>query len=132
MMTVRYRVKKLMDILFFQKVFLQRILLKQKGLRYFIFAIKDISAVRKKEVLESVINLGLEILDTPSFDQWLNGHLQVKQLRKVQFEDLLGREPITLDLRRIEEGLRKKTILVTGAAGSIGSEIVRQLTKYQL
>ena len=96
----------------------------------FIFAIKNISSVRKKEVLESLIDLGLEILDTPSFDQWFNGHLQVKQLRKVQLEDLLGRDPIRLDMLRIEKGLRDKTILVTGAAGSIGSEIVRQLTKY--
>ena len=104
--------------------------IESEEIKVFIFAIKGISAIRKKEVLESVISLGLEILDTPSFDKWLNGHLEVKQLRKVQFEDLLGREPITLDLRRIEEGLRDKTILVTGAAGSIGSEIVRQLTKF--
>ena len=101
-----------------------------EGITVFIFAIKNITAARKKEVLESVINLGLEILDTPSFDKWLNGNLQVKQLRKVQFEDLLGREPTTLDLMRIEQGLNGKTILVTGAAGSIGSEIVRQLTKF--
>lgn len=101
-----------------------------EGIQVFIFAIKDISAVRKKEILESVIDLGLEILETPSFDKWLNGNLQVKQLKKVQFEDLLGREPIILDLDRIEQGLKGKTILVTGAAGSIGSEIVRQLTKY--
>lgn len=103
---------------------------ESEGISVFIFAIKAISAQRKKEVLEYVIELGLEILDTPSFDQWLNGNLQVKQLRKVQLEDLLGREPITLDLKRIDEGLNNKTILVTGAAGSIGSEIVRQLTKY--
>jgi FlaA1/EpsC-like NDP-sugar epimerase len=103
---------------------------ENEGINVFIFAIKDISATRKKEVLESLIDLGLEILDTPSFDQWFNGHLQVKQLRKVQLEDLLGRDPIRLDMLRIEKGLRDKTILVTGAAGSIGSEIVRQLTKY--
>jgi FlaA1/EpsC-like NDP-sugar epimerase len=114
----------------FSKSVLNKDFIDTEEIKVFIFAIKDISAGKKKEVLESVISLGLEILDTPSFDQWLNGHLQVKQLRKVQFEDLLGREPITLDLRRIEEGLRKKTILVTGAAGSIGSEIVRQLTKF--
>jgi FlaA1/EpsC-like NDP-sugar epimerase len=101
-----------------------------EGIKVFIFGIKDISIVRKKEVLESLIDLGLEILDTPSFDQWFNGNLKVKQLRKVQLEDLLGREPITLDLKRIGEGLKGKTILVTGAAGSIGSEIVRQLTRY--
>jgi FlaA1/EpsC-like NDP-sugar epimerase len=115
-------------------VFSQKILTKEfidtQGISVFIFAIKDISAIRKREVLESLIDLGLEILDTPSFDQWFNGHLQVKQLRKVQFEDLLGRDPIKLDLLRIDKGLRDKTILVTGAAGSIGSEIVRQLTKY--
>jgi FlaA1/EpsC-like NDP-sugar epimerase len=104
--------------------------IETEGIATFIFAIKNISPERKKEILESVIDLGLEILDTPSFDQWLNGNLQVKQLRKVQFEDLLGRDPIKLDLARIEQGLTGKTILVTGAAGSIGSEIVRQLTKY--
>jgi len=114
----------------FSKSVLTREFVETEGIKVFIFAIKDISAETKKEVLESVINLGLEILDTPSFDQWLNGNFQVKQLRKVQLEDLLGREPITLDLRRIEQGLKNKTILVTGAAGSIGSEIVRQLTKY--
>lgn len=105
--------------------------IESEGIKVFIFAIKNLSASKKKEILESVINLGLEIFDTPSFDTWLNGHLQVKQLRKVQIEDLLGRDPIKLDLRRIEEGLRNKTILVTGAAGSIGSEIVRQLTRYK-
>jgi FlaA1/EpsC-like NDP-sugar epimerase len=105
--------------------------IESEGITVFIFAIKDISTVKKMEVLESVLNLGLEILDTPSFDQWLNGNLQVKQLRKVQIEDLLGREPIILDLKRIGEGLKDKTILVTGAAGSIGSEIVRQLAKYE-
>ncbi len=105
--------------------------IESEGIKVFIFAIKNLSATKKKEILESVINLGLEIFDTPSFDTWLNGHLQVKQLRKVQIEDLLGRDPIKLDLRRIEEGLRNKTILVSGAAGSIGSEIVRQLTRYK-
>lgn len=114
----------------YSKEILTREYVESEGITAFIFAIKAISPAKKKEVLESVIGLGLEILDTPSFDQWLNGNLQVKQLRKVQFEDLLGREPIKLDLARIEDGLKGKTILVTGAAGSIGSEIVRQLTKY--
>jgi FlaA1/EpsC-like NDP-sugar epimerase len=109
---------------------LNKAFIESEGISVFIFAIKDISAEKKREVLESVINLGLEILDTPSFDKWLDGQLQVRQLRKVQLEDLLGREPINLDLGRIEAGLHDKRILVTGAAGSIGSEIVRQLTKF--
>jgi FlaA1/EpsC-like NDP-sugar epimerase len=114
----------------FSKNVLTREFIDAEEIKVFIFAIKDTSAPRIKEVMKSVIKLGLEILETPSFDKWLNGNLQIKQLRKVQFEDLLGREPITLDLKKIEEGLKNKTILVTGAAGSIGSEIVRQLTKF--
>ena len=103
---------------------------EEEGISVFIFAINNIPAARKKEMLESVIDLGLEILDTPAIEQWLNGNLHVKQLRKVQLEDLLGRDQITLDMKRIGEGLKNKTILVTGAAGSIGSEIVRQLIRY--
>jgi FlaA1/EpsC-like NDP-sugar epimerase len=109
---------------------LTREFIEAEGISVFIFAIKEISAQKKKEVLEYAVGLGLEILDTPSFDRWLNGNLQVRQLRKVELEDLLGRDPITLDLDRIEQGIKDKTIVVTGAAGSIGSEIVRQLQNY--
>jgi FlaA1/EpsC-like NDP-sugar epimerase len=77
-----------------------------------------------------MIGFGCEILDTPSFDTWMNGHLEVKNLKKVKFEDLLGRDPIALDLKKIQNGLIGKTILVTGGAGSIGSEIARQLTRF--
>jgi FlaA1/EpsC-like NDP-sugar epimerase len=109
---------------------LTRDFIESENIKIFIFAIKDLSAARIKDILKSVITLGLEILETPTVDQWFNGNLQIKQLRKVQFEELLGRDPIILDIMRIEEGLRDKTILITGAAGSIGSEIVRQLTKF--
>ena len=97
----------------------------------FIIAINKIAPAKKKEVIESVIQYGSEILDTPSFDTWLNGKLEVKNLKKVNLEDLLGRDPITLDLEKIGNGLKDKVILVTGAAGSIGSEIARQLTRFE-
>lgn len=104
--------------------------IEKEEITVFIIAINKIAAVKKKEVIESMIGFGCEILDTPTFDTWLNGQLEVKQLKKVKFEDLLGRDPITLDLEKIEKGLKGKTILVTGAAGSIGSEIARQLTRF--
>lgn len=106
--------------------------IENEEISVFIIAINNIAPSKKKEVIESVIQLGCEILDTPSVDSWLNGHLEVKQLKKVKFEDLLGREPISLDIRKIGEGLKGKTILVTGAAGSIGSEIARQLTRFDM
>ncbi|MBK9389769.1 MAG: polysaccharide biosynthesis protein [Bacteroidetes bacterium] len=104
--------------------------IEKEEISAFIISINKISSAKKKEVIESVIDLGCEILEAPSFDSWLNGQLDVKKIQKVKLEDLLGRDPITLDLNRIQEGLKGKTILVTGAAGSIGSEIVRQLMKF--
>ncbi len=76
------------------------------------------------------MSLGLEVLETPEVNKWVNGQLQTSQFRKVKLEDLLGREPISLNLDLIRKGLREKTIMVTGAAGSIGSEIVRQLGRF--
>jgi len=127
---IKLQGKKVDGFPVYSKNVLTKEFVEAERISVFIFAIKDILPAKKKEVLESVIDFGFEILDTPSFDQWLNGTLQVKQLRKVQLEDLLGRDPITLDLKRIGNGLKDKTIMVTGAAGSIGSEIVRQLTRY--
>ena len=101
-----------------------------EDIKAIIFAKKEVSGPGFNEVLQLAMKLGLEILEAPSFDQLLNGKQPVKKLKKVQFEDLLGRKPISLDLQKIDEGLRDKTILITGAAGSIGSEIVRQLTKF--
>ncbi len=109
---------------------LTRKFVEEKDVRVFIIAINNIELSRKKNVIESMMQLGCEILDTPSFDTWLNGQLQIKNLKKVKLEDLLAREPIKLDLERIEKGLEGKTIMVTGAAGSIGSEIARQLTRF--
>jgi FlaA1/EpsC-like NDP-sugar epimerase len=103
---------------------------EEQEISTFIIAINKIAPAKKKEVIESVIQFGCEILDTPSFDTWLNGQLEVKNLTKVNLEDLLGRDPITLDLNKIEQGLKDKVILVTGAAGSIGSEMARQLTRF--
>lgn len=104
--------------------------IEANDVKVFIIAINVIPPAKKKEVIESMIGYGCEILDTPSFDTWMNGQLEVRNLRKVKFEDLLGRDPIKLDLDKIQEGLIGKTILVTGGAGSIGSEIARQLTRF--
>lgn len=96
-----------------------------------IIAIKAISVDKKSAIIRTAVNLGLEVLDTPEVDKWLAGQLRLPQFRRVDLEDLLGREPINLDINTIKKGLTEKTILITGAAGSIGSEIARQLTSFQ-
>ena len=96
-----------------------------------IIAIKALSVDKKSAIIRSAIAVGLEVLDTPEVDKWLAGQLRMPQFRRVDLEDLLGREPINLDIHTIKKGLAEKTILITGAAGSIGSEIARQLTSFQ-
>jgi FlaA1/EpsC-like NDP-sugar epimerase len=114
----------------FSRQIITKDFIENENIKVFIIAINKILPAKKKEVIESMIGFGCEILDTPSFDTWMNGHLEVKNLKKVEFEDLLGRDQITLDLEKIQKGLIGKTILITGGAGSIGSEIARQLTRF--
>jgi FlaA1/EpsC-like NDP-sugar epimerase len=106
--------------------------LRKHNIETMVFAIRDISPAEKSDIIRSALNLGLEVRDTPAVDTWMNGELQMRQIEKVKLEDLLGREPIQLNLKKIGLGLSGKTIMVTGAAGSIGSEIVRQLTRFQV
>ncbi|MBN1252668.1 MAG: polysaccharide biosynthesis protein [Bacteroidales bacterium] len=88
-----------------------------------------------KSVINNVINLCLDykirVLTLPDVNQWINGELSVNQIRKVKIEDLLERDSIKLDEEKIKKDTLNKTILVTGAAGSIGSEIVKQLLRFK-
>jgi len=111
------------------EIFTNNFILKNR-IDTLIIAISNISPGRKSEIIKGAMDSGLEVLETPSIDNWLHGRLEVEQLRKVKLEDLLGRDPIRLNMELIGLGLNNKTILVTGAAGSIGSEIVRQLARF--
>jgi FlaA1/EpsC-like NDP-sugar epimerase len=98
----------------FSRQILTKEFIESEDIKVFIIAINKVAPSKKKEVIESMISFGCEVLDTPSFDTWMNGHLEVKNLKKVKFEDLLGRDPIALDLEKIQSGLIGKAILVTG------------------
>jgi FlaA1/EpsC-like NDP-sugar epimerase len=85
----------------------------------------------KKRTIEKSVELGIKVLTVPPSSQWLYGKLHFSQLKDLRIEDLLQREPILLQRQNIFREVLGKRILVTGAAGSIGSEIVRQLLNYQ-
>ena len=96
-----------------------------------IFSIQNLAAIEKREMIEALISqAAVEVKEMPPVSQWINGELSLKQLSKVRISDLLQRDPIQLDMVHVMEDLRVKTILVTGAAGSIGSEISRQICSY--
>lgn len=96
-----------------------------------ILAIQNLSNDRKREVIEEAIKYGVKVLSVPPVSKWIDGELSFNQIRKVKIEDLLDREPIVLDHTRIGQSLKGRTVLVTGAAGSIGSELVRQIAPFE-
>jgi len=106
--------------------------LEKHKVKTMIFAINDIAQSKKSDIYRSAVDLGLEVLQIPVVSDWLNGSFEIRQLKKIRVQDLLSRDPIQLNMKRIADGLRDRTILVTGAAGSIGSEIVRQLTRFNV
>ena len=89
------------------------------------------SVEKKQEIIELGLNNGITMLNVPKVESWINGELSSKQIRNIKIEDLLERNPIQLDINKIQGQIKDKTMLVTGAAGSIGSEIVRQLIKFE-
>ena len=95
-----------------------------------ILAIPSISETRRKEIIEQGMALNLIVKSIPSFDKWVDGKLESNQIQDIKIEDLLGRKPIILGKSNVIREINEKVVLVTGAAGSIGSEICRQVMHY--
>jgi FlaA1/EpsC-like NDP-sugar epimerase len=95
-----------------------------------IMAINNMSAKSKRKISDIFLDRGVVVKALPPVDKWVEGEFAMNQIHNVKIEDLLGREVIQMNNKRIGEEISGKIILVTGAAGSIGSEIVRQLIAY--
>ena len=96
-----------------------------------IVAMPEASQAGRRRAMEAAVQAGLSVLTVPSLEDLLSGNVAVSQMRQVQLEDLLGREPLQLDDRRLLGWLGEKVVLVTGAGGSIGSELVRQIIRFK-
>ncbi|STY43606.1 UDP-glucose 4-epimerase [Listeria grayi] len=106
-------------------------LVKKFRIQKIIIAIPTLSTKRLREINELCEGLGAEVFKMPNIENVMSGELEVNQLKKVDVEDLLGRDQVELDMAMISRELSRKTILVTGAGGSIGSEICRQVCKFE-
>ena len=96
-----------------------------------IFAIQKISLKERNRLISRLVDLGVTVQVLPPLSEWLNGNLKEQQIKAVKIEDLLNREPIKLRNDLIASETSGRVIMVTGAAGSIGSELVRELVRFQ-
>lgn len=113
-----YQSKKLNDLLSSEKV------------DEIILAVPNLPQSRKAEIIKLALEHNVKVSQLPPATQWIGGELSVRQIRDIRIEDLLGREPIQLDNTQINQKLKGKVVLITGAAGSIGSELARQVLNY--
>lgn len=103
---------------------------KEKNVDLIFFAINKIDAVSRRKILEICQETGVKTRVLPTTEEVINKQGAMNSLRDVQIEDLLGRDPVHLDNKNINSLIKNKTVLVTGGGGSIGSELCRQIVKY--
>lgn len=105
-------------------------LLKKQSIDRVIISIQSLPKIKKERIVETCLPFNTRVLHVPAVSSWINGELSAGQITEVRIEDLLGREPIRLGDEALNSQLQGKIVLVTGAAGSIGSELARQVCKY--
>jgi FlaA1/EpsC-like NDP-sugar epimerase len=96
-----------------------------------IIAIQQPNLERQKNIIDRCLELKISVQKVPNLKSWVNGEFSVKQFAKINIEDLLGRAPIQINNQSIQRELKDKVVLVTGAAGSIGSGLVREIASFK-
>jgi FlaA1/EpsC-like NDP-sugar epimerase len=106
-------------------------LLKSQQIDEMVISTFSVPPTRKAELVEICLEYNITVLTVPPLEKWINGQFTKKQLQSIRIEQLLERDPIQLSHTELSNQIKGKRVLVTGGAGSIGSEIVRQLLRYQ-
>ena len=101
------------------------------GVTQAIIAMPGASHAARKRALDTCHAAGLRVMTVPAYSDIVSGKVSVSQLREVEVDDLLGRDPVQLDDAQLSGFVKGKTVLVTGAGGSIGSELCRQIARYE-
>jgi len=105
-------------------------IIEKQNVDILVFAKQNIDVKTKNEITEKCLAHNLKVLSIPETKKWINGELSVNQIKQIKIEDLLERPEINLDIENIKNNISGKTVMITGAAGSIGSEIVKQVSRF--
>lgn len=103
---------------------------REKEIEIILIAIPSIDNKNKKEIIDICKETGCKVQIVPSIYEVIDGKVSLSKIRNVDYEDLLGREPIKLDMNGIERYIKDRVVLITGGGGSIGSELCRQVNKF--
>jgi FlaA1/EpsC-like NDP-sugar epimerase len=101
------------------------------GIEEVLLAMPSVGRARKKDIIESFDGADVKIMELPGVSQLVDGQVQVSDIREVDIIDLLGRDPVPPKPELLEKNIKHKVVMVTGAGGSIGSELCRQIVKHQ-
>lgn len=122
--------KQINGVKVFDKSILTEDFVKFNNISEVIFSIQTINPKQLRTLVNEIVDLPVKVKIVPPVEDWINGELKVSQIKRVQIEDLLDRPPIEIKNSKIEKDFDDKVIMVTGGAGSIGSELVRQICRY--
>jgi len=96
-----------------------------------LLAIPSLSRMRRRQIVSSLQAFGIPVLKVPSIEEITSGRARIDSVRPILIEELLGRDPVPPDLRLLGQGIQNQVVLVTGAGGSIGAELCRQILQLQ-
>lgn len=122
--------KKINQIKIYNGKALNEEFIKNKRIDEVIISIQNIKPEKLLYLTDNLLKLGVKVKIVPPLSKWIDGDLEANQIKNIKIEDLLDRKPISIDNPIVQRDVNNKVILVTGAAGSIGSEISRQLSLY--
>lgn len=106
-------------------------LIEEFSISYVFLAMPSVGHVRRKEIIDELVDLPVHVKTVPEFYDLMSGIANVGQLQDIELADLLGRDPIPADPELIQKCIYDKVVMVTGAGGSIGSELCRQIVRCQ-
>jgi FlaA1/EpsC-like NDP-sugar epimerase len=105
-------------------------LVSENNIEFIIISIQKIPIKKLNAITDIALSHNVRVLNVPPATRWINGELSFNQIKSIRIEDLLERDPIKLNVEMISARFKNKSILITGAAGSIGSELARQCARY--
>ncbi|ENA4976840.1 polysaccharide biosynthesis protein, partial [Shigella sonnei] len=106
-------------------------LVDRYGIKKILLAMPSVSKSQRQKVITRLEHLPCEVLSIPGMVDLVEGRAQISNLKKVSIDDLLGRDPVAPDAKLMAENITGKAVMVTGAGGSIGSELCRQIVRYK-